>query len=123
MNEENKIENQIEYSGERAFFSFNGIITSIDNGEKVNDFQTSKKLVIQHSEDRNSEFYMSDLSDFVQNEKLQAGDFVAVDFYINCVKLSKSIWFNNFIIKFVTNLLKIYGVMLFLIGWLRLHLL
>jgi hypothetical protein len=41
MNEENKIENQIEYSGERAFFSFNGIITSIDNGEKVNDFQTS----------------------------------------------------------------------------------
>lgn len=99
-----KIENKKDFSGGRVFFSINGIITLIEKYEKADGFQSANKLVIQHSEDRNSEFYMSDLRDFVQNENLQAGDFVAVDFYINCVKSSKSIWFNNFVIKSIKAL-------------------
>lgn len=97
-------EDKKEYSGGRAYLRINGIITLIEQKEEVDNFQFSNKLVIQHSEDRNSEFYMLDLSNFVQSKNLQAGNLVTVDFYINCEKTSKNVWFNNFVIKSIRKI-------------------
>ncbi len=95
-----RLDNKKDYLGGRVFFSINGIIELIENIENVDSWPTKyNNLIIKNLADKNSQFYMTDSKNFVGNQKLQVGDSVEVDFFVNCVKSSKNIWFNNFDIK------------------------
>ncbi|MFA9214639.1 MAG: hypothetical protein ACEQSR_12455 [Candidatus Methylacidiphilales bacterium] len=100
-----RLDNKKDYSGGTVFFSINGIIELIENIENVDSWPTKyNNLIIKNLADKNSKFYMTDSKNFVGNQKLQVGDSVEVDFYINCVKSSKNIWLNNFDIKSIRKI-------------------
>jgi hypothetical protein len=98
-----EIKESKKFDGGRANFNIKGTIELIEFSDVKVGFNKATKVLLTHFEDKASQFFMTDIKNLIKDQNLSIGDVVEVNFVINCVKSSKNIWFNNFIIKSINK--------------------